>query len=147
MTFLKGIRKTHVYGSVISQSVKPIITLLVVIFIWRRYSDIIDWFNGFFKQPSNYFKGSVKDLPKDKNYYEQFALSIVSEINGISLTSLGLRPLLFLSKEELQYVTDLYHNKEYPLENLPEAVKNDLYDNITDYPAFKIKFNNAGIPF
>lgn len=146
-TFLKGYRDSQVYGSVVTESLKPVITLLIIVFIWRRYNDITDWLNGLFKTRTNFYTGTVKDLPNDKSYYIEFVNNIVESVNGIGILNTFLYSILKLEDNELKYVNDIYHNPEYTTNTLVQDIKGDTIDNVILRGLLSAKFSSAGIPF
>ena len=143
----KYLRKTSGYISIFSSSLKPIIILLALIFVWLRYNDLVLFLKTIFKKKPDFYKGEVKDLPEDKEYYIQFAKNVADSINGISPLNLFLYQILDLEDEELKYVVDIYHNPEHPLEGMVEGIKNDAFNKPALWVLLTAKFSKAGISF
>jgi hypothetical protein len=135
----------------------PVPAILIIIFVWRRYGDIEDFFNRIFTSPTNFYKGRIKDLPEDKEYYKQIVLNIVDGVNDASTGLLDshffvlMNPFSPLENEEIQYITDIYSNPEDPTTGLVAAIKNankfSWADPTNQLASLKQVFKRADIPF
>lgn len=122
--------------------------ILVIIFIWRRWGDISDWFNNLFTKSSNYFRGRISDLPQNQSYYEDQVKIVYDSINGLSIWNTAFYDVIMLcTLNELQYVTDLYNSKLFfDKQGLVIDIKNETIDQYY-WNKLKDKFLVAGIPF
>lgn len=125
--------------------------IIIMLFIWKRYDDILNYFKLLFNRSSDYFKGNVSELPKDREYYVGVVSNLYNSINGLDWLGDGNKELYDILKElnvyELQYVNDIYKNPEHPDENLVAGLKDDIQKGSHYYNKIKALFNNANISF
>jgi len=129
--------------------------LVIIIYVFVKWNKIENWLKRIFNYSSDYYKGSVSELPYDKDYYLEIRNNLYEEMDGINILDTGLISIISnLSNYELQYVTDLY-NSFYPSKTLVTRIKEEF--NILEVSTFPGKasqlkyleerFNEANIPF
>lgn len=140
-------RKGGIFSSVIADSLKPLIGIILLIFIIIKYNDVADWLRGVFRKRTNYYTDPVADLPKDKTYYQDVVKTLYEHLNGLNPLNTYLYEFLNHENKELKYLNDIYLNPEYPTNTMAMDIKGDLYDNAALMLLANKRFKEVGIPF
>jgi hypothetical protein len=109
MSIIKKYKKANIYGKMFTDGSKPIITLIIVIFIWFRYNDLKRFFLNFFNYKPDDTKSSLT-ITKAKS----IADSLYAAMSDFGTDEESIFKLLQgLSEDDYKHVYNMFGLRSY----------------------------------